>query len=117
MVRSVSPSISVILLNRNFRLSRNFRFGFQQPHTILEFLFLKPEAPIKPSWEAACLSRIAHFGSKLLRNPDLPLAQPTTPTPLHLFASSRTDLFDHQALVIRSTSSLGSSIDCQKLDE
>src|ERR1035437_10855232 len=75
-------------------LSRNFRFGFQQPHTILEFLFLKPEAPIQPSWAAACLSRIAHFGSKLLRNPDLPLAQPTTPTPLHLFASSRTDLFD-----------------------
>src|ERR1035437_10207524 len=36
---------------------------------------------------------------QLLRNPDLPLAQPTTPTPLHLFASSRTDLFDHQALV------------------
>src|ERR1035438_10085567 len=99
MVRSVSPSISVILLNRNFRLSRNFRFGFQQPHTILEFLFLKREAPIKPSLAAACLSRIAHFGSKLLRNPDLPLAQPATPTPLHRFASSRTDLFDHQALV------------------
>src|ERR1019366_594978 len=25
--------------------NRNFRFGFQQPHAILEFLFVKPEEP------------------------------------------------------------------------
>src|SRR5271167_640235 len=62
----------------------NFRFGFRQPHTILEFLFFKPEGLIKASWAAVCLFRIAHVGRKLLRSPDLPLAQPTPRTPLRL---------------------------------
>lgn len=67
---------------------RNFRFGFQQPHTILEFLFLKPDGVIKASWAAPYLFRIARVGKKLPRNPDLPLAQPELRTSLAAYITN-----------------------------
>jgi hypothetical protein len=41
-----------------------FRFGSQQPHTISEFLWSHPEAPIKTSRAAAGLFTIAQLGGK-----------------------------------------------------
>ena len=43
------------------------RFGSQQPHTIREFLWLQPEAPIKTSYAAAGLFTIAQLGGKIER--------------------------------------------------
>jgi hypothetical protein len=39
-----------------------FQFGSQQPHTISEFLWSHPEAPIKTSYAAAGLFKIAQLG-------------------------------------------------------